>query len=46
MPLDSITFKSGVGNYHYDDQHAGEIDGSYFKPFHGFVERTRKVREI
>ena len=32
-----ITFKSGVGNYHYDDEHAGEIDGSYFKPFHGLV---------
>lgn len=29
-----FTFKAGIGDYHYAD-HPGEIDGQYFKPFHG-----------
>jgi RHS repeat-associated protein len=31
-----FTFKTGVGHYEYA-KHPGEIDGSYFKPFHGLV---------
>jgi YD repeat-containing protein len=31
-----FTFKTGIGNYHYSDR-PGEINGSYFQPFHGLV---------